>query len=64
MTERMEGFSERLETRLQRQTETLSTKADGLCQQLQDLQLAELELQDAIPAAKPFDLVEPKASLL
>ncbi|MFT6518312.1 MAG: hypothetical protein ACJATP_001979, partial [Candidatus Azotimanducaceae bacterium] len=23
-----------------------------------------LELQDAIPAAKPFDLVEPQASLL
>jgi len=64
MNERMEGFSERLETRLERQAETLSARADELCQQLQDLQLAELELQDAIPAAKPFDLVEPQASLL
>ena len=64
LTERMESFPEQLETRLERQAETLSTKADGLCQQLHDLQLAELKLQDAIPAAKPFDLVEPQANLL
>jgi hypothetical protein len=64
LTERMEGFPEELEMRLERQVETLSTKADGLCQQLQNLQLAELKLQDAIPAAKPFDLVEPHANLL
>jgi hypothetical protein len=64
LAERMDGFSERLEARLQQQARTLETKADGLCQQLQDLQIAELKLQNAIPAARPFDLVEPQANFL
>jgi len=62
LVERMDGFSEKLEARLDQQQKALEAKTDGLCQQLQDLQLAELQLQNAIPAAKPFDLVEPQAN--
>jgi DNA anti-recombination protein RmuC len=61
---RMDGFAEKLEARLHQQAKTLKSKADSLCQQLQDLQIAELQLQRAIPAAKPFDLIEPQANLL
>jgi hypothetical protein len=64
LVERMDASAKKLEARLHQQAKTLKTKAGGLCQQLTDLQTAELRLQNVIPAAKPFDLVEPQATLL
>jgi hypothetical protein len=62
LVHRMDNFSAELETSLQQHAKTLETKADGLCEQLEQLQLAENKFQAVIPAAMPFDLIEHKVA--